>query len=60
MIKLLNAEANKAVRDPEGRKAMLAQGNEVGGGPPEVFAALIKAEAPRWGKVVKDAKIEPE
>ena len=27
---------------------------------PEQFAALIKAEMPRWGKVVKDAKIEPE
>ena len=27
---------------------------------PEQFAALIRSEAPRWGKVVKDAKIEPE
>jgi hypothetical protein len=38
----------------------LSQGNEMGGGTPEVFAALIKTEAPRWGKVVRDAKIEPE
>ena len=27
---------------------------------PEQFAALIKAEAPRWAKVVRDAKIDPE
>jgi hypothetical protein len=39
---------------------MLAQGNEIAGGTPEQFAALIKSEAPRWAKVVRDAKIEPE
>jgi tripartite-type tricarboxylate transporter receptor subunit TctC len=32
----------------------------VGGGTPEQFAALIRAEAPRWAKVVRDAKIDPE
>jgi hypothetical protein len=30
------------------------------GGTPEQFAALIKAETPRWAKVVRDAKVEPE
>ena len=39
---------------------MLAQGNEIGGGTPEQFAALIKAEATRWGKLVKAANIKPE
>ena len=60
IIKVLNAAGNKALQDPEQRTKMLEQGNEIGGGTPEQFAALIKAEAPRWGKVVKDAKIEPE
>ena len=60
LVKLLNAAANKAVADKDVRAVMLAQGNEIGGGTPEQFAALIKAEMPRWGKVVKDAKIEPE
>jgi len=60
IIKALNAAGNKALQDPELRAKMLEQGNEIGGGTPEQFAALIKAEAPRWGKVVKDAKIEPE
>ena len=36
---------------------ILSQGNELGGGTPEDFVALVKAEAPRWSKVVKDAKI---
>ena len=60
IIKVLNAAGNKALQDPEQKTKMLEQGNEIGGGTPEQFAALIKAEAPRWGKVVKDAKIEPE
>jgi tripartite-type tricarboxylate transporter receptor subunit TctC len=60
IIKILNAAGNKALQDPEVRAKMLEQGNEIAGGTPEQFAALIKAEAPRWGKVVKDAKIDPE
>lgn len=59
-IKLLNATCNKALKDPDLREKMLSQGNEIGGGTPEQFAALIRAEAPRWGKVVRDAKIDPE
>jgi tripartite-type tricarboxylate transporter receptor subunit TctC len=60
IVKILNAAGNKALQDPEVRAKMLEQGNEIGGGTPEQFAALIKAEAPRWAKVVKDAKIDPE
>ncbi len=60
IIKILNAAGNRALQDPDVRAKMLEQGNEIAGGTPEQFAALIKAEAPRWGKVVKDAKIEPE
>ena len=60
MVRQLNAIANKALLDPDLKQKILSQGNEVGGGTPEAFAALIKAEAPRWGKVVKDAKIDPE
>jgi len=60
IVKILNAAGNKALQDPDVRQKMLDQGNEIAGGTPEQFAALIKAEAPRWAKVVKDAKIEPE
>ena len=60
LVKTLNAALNKALQDPEVKDKILSQGNEMGGGTPEVFAALIKTEAPRWGKVVRDAKIEPE
>lgn len=60
LIKQLNAVGNKALQDADLRQKILGQGNEVGGGTPEQFAALIKAEAARWGKVVRDARIEPE
>jgi tripartite-type tricarboxylate transporter receptor subunit TctC len=60
IVKLLNATLNKALQDPDLKQKILSQGNEVGGGTPEQFAALIKAEAPRWAKVVRDAKIDPE
>jgi len=60
IVKTLNAACNKALQDPDVREKMLGQGMEIGGGTPEQFAALIKAESPRWGKVVRDAKIEPE
>jgi tripartite-type tricarboxylate transporter receptor subunit TctC len=60
LIKQLNAACNKALQEPEVKDKILSQGNEIGGGTPEQFAALIKSEAPRWAKVVRDAKIEPE
>ena len=59
-VKQLNAVLNKALQDSDLREKILSQGNEVGGGAPEQFAALIKSETPRWAKVVQDAKIDPE
>jgi tripartite-type tricarboxylate transporter receptor subunit TctC len=60
IVKTLNAAANKALADPALRENMASQGNEIAGGTPEQFAALIKSESAKWGKVVKAAKIEPE
>ena len=60
IIDQLNAAANEALKDPQLRELMLSQGNEIGGGSPAEFAALIKAEAAKWSAVVKSAKIKPE
>ena len=60
MVKLLNETVNKALADHTIREQMLSQGNEIGGGTPEQFAALIKSERARWGKLVKAANIKPE
>ncbi|NBP97546.1 MAG: tripartite tricarboxylate transporter substrate binding protein, partial [Burkholderiaceae bacterium] len=60
IIQALNAAANQALKDPQIREQMLAQGNEIGGGTPAEFAALIKSESAKWGAVVKMANIKPE
>jgi len=60
IIDKLNAAANQALKDPGLRELMLSQGNEIGGGTPVEFAALIKAEAVKWSTVVKTANIKPE
>jgi tripartite-type tricarboxylate transporter receptor subunit TctC len=60
LIKQLNTLCNQALQTAEVKEKILSQGNEIGGGTPEQFAALIKSEAPRWAKVVRDAKIDPE
>ena len=60
IIKLLNEATNKALADSAIREQMLGQGNEIGGGTPEQFAALIKSEGQRWGRLVKAANIKPE
>ena len=60
IIKLLNEVTNQALADPTIKAQMLSQGNELGGGTPEQFAAHIKAEAARWGKLVKSAKISAD
>jgi tripartite-type tricarboxylate transporter receptor subunit TctC len=60
VIDKLNAAANEALKDPQLRELMLSQGNEIGGGSPADFSALIKSEAAKWSAVVKIANIKPE
>jgi len=60
IIQLLNEVTNKALADPAIREQMLGQGNELGGGTPEQFAAHIKAESARWSKLVKTAGISAD
>jgi tripartite-type tricarboxylate transporter receptor subunit TctC len=55
VIAKLNAEFNKALQSPELRKKLGDEGADPAGGTPEQFAALIKEEIPRWGKVVKES-----
>jgi tripartite-type tricarboxylate transporter receptor subunit TctC len=60
IIDKLNAAANEALKDPQLRELMLSQGNEIGGGTPADFAALIRSESIKWGAVVRIAQIKPE
>jgi tripartite-type tricarboxylate transporter receptor subunit TctC len=42
------------------RDQIISQNNEVGGGTPEEFAALIKSESAKWSSVIKAAGIKAE
>jgi tripartite-type tricarboxylate transporter receptor subunit TctC len=60
IIDRLNTAANEALKDPALRELMLSQGNEIGGGSPAEFAALIKSESAKWSAVVRTANMKPE
>ena len=60
IVKVLNQTCNAALKDAKLREQMLSQGNEIGGGSPEQFAALIQSEATRWAGVVKAGHIRAE
>jgi len=51
----INAEFNKALKQAELAKRLGDEGADPAGGTPEQFAALIKDDIPRWGKVVKES-----
>jgi tripartite-type tricarboxylate transporter receptor subunit TctC len=59
LIDQVNQSVNQLLTAGAVRDSILGQGNETGGGRPESFTALIRAEIPRWRKVVEDAKIQP-
>lgn len=54
------AEAVKALRAPEIRDRLLAQGANVVGNSPAEFAAFIRAESSRWGELVRRARIRAD
>jgi tripartite-type tricarboxylate transporter receptor subunit TctC len=56
-IAKMNAEFNKALQSADLRKRLDDEGADPAGGTPEQFAALIRSDIPRWGKVVKDSGV---
>ena len=60
IVEKLNSVANQVLKDPVVREQIISQNNEVGGGTPEEFAALIKSESAKWSSVIKAAGIKAE
>ena len=60
ILKRLHDELNSITLQPDVRERLQAQGAEVIGSTPEQFAAFIRSETARWGKVIKTAGIRPE
>ncbi len=57
IVRRLNAEAGKGLRQPDVREVFAAQGLDEAVGPPEALGAMIKAEVPKWGKLIRAAGI---
>jgi tripartite-type tricarboxylate transporter receptor subunit TctC len=51
----LNAEINKVLRQPDVRERLGQQGADVLGGTPQQMTAQIRAEVPKWAKVIRDS-----
>jgi tripartite-type tricarboxylate transporter receptor subunit TctC len=54
----LNEAVNKALKTDKVRDALAKLGTDPGGGTPESFGALVRAETAHWSKVIKDAGIK--
>jgi tripartite-type tricarboxylate transporter receptor subunit TctC len=55
VVARLHAEAVKALRAPENQKRLSELGLDAGGMSPEELAALMRADIPRLGKVVRES-----
>jgi len=60
IVARLNAEAKKALADPEVRGKLSAQGFDVVGNTPDEFLAFARAESEKWAKVIRDYRIRVE
>jgi len=60
IIGRLNAEATKALADPEVRGKLDAQGFDVVGSTPGEFLAFARAESEKWAKVIREYQIRVE
>ncbi len=58
IMQRLNAEVNKAVKDPELRSTLGAQGVELTGGTAEAADAFVNGELERWAKIIKTTGIK--
>ena len=60
IVTTLSDEIRAIVSDPEVRAQLVAQGVEPIGDRPEQFARKISDDIVKWGKVIRDAKVEAQ
>jgi tripartite-type tricarboxylate transporter receptor subunit TctC len=60
VVQRLSDAVNQVLREPEMRERLVALAFEPVGGTPQAFAAYVRAEIAKWGKVVKDGNIKAE
>jgi len=59
IVDKLHKELVEIVKLPDVREKMLLQGLEPTTNTPQEFAAMLKSEIARWGKIVQTAKVKP-
>jgi tripartite-type tricarboxylate transporter receptor subunit TctC len=60
VVAKLNSTINAALKMEDVRARLVGAGVEVQGGTPEEFGAVIRNEIEKWGRVVKEAGLQPE
>jgi len=55
IVSKINAEVNRILKMPDVKEKFAAEGGGPLGGTPQEFAALLKSDYTKWGKVVKDS-----
>ena len=58
VVARLNAEAVRAVQAPEVKERMLRFGGVPVGSSPEEFVEFLRAERSKWGKLIREAKLQ--
>ena len=56
----LNVAINAALKLDDVRARLMGAGIEIQGGTPEQFAAVIRNEIDKWGRIVREAGLQPE
>jgi tripartite-type tricarboxylate transporter receptor subunit TctC len=60
IVAKLNAAINDALKLEDVRTRLVGAGIEIQSGTPEQFGTVIKNEVDKWGRIIKDAGIQPE
>ena len=60
IVARLNTELRKIIESPDIKQALAKVGFEAFSSSPQEFAETIKVQLGKWGKMVKDAGIQPE
>jgi tripartite-type tricarboxylate transporter receptor subunit TctC len=60
IVEKLSADANRVLADPGVRAKMQAVGADPSGDTPEEFARFIREDQAKWGKLMREAGIQPE
>jgi tripartite-type tricarboxylate transporter receptor subunit TctC len=60
VVAKLNSSINAALKMEDVRARLMGAGIEIQGGTPQLFAEVIRIEVDKWGRIVKEAGIQPE